>query len=152
MTEAVRAHGGERILELGTGSGYQTAILAEIGAEVWTVERLPEHGTSARRQLDELGYTSIHFLIDDGTLGWPEKAPFDRILVTGGLPSVPNRLLSQLREGGLLVGPVGPLHAQQLIRIEYHPHGARTETLGECRFVPLIGAAGWSDPSIDAPR
>lgn len=152
MSEAVRTHSSERILELGTGSGYQTAVLAEIGSEVWTIERIPEHSESARRRLDELGYTNIRFLIGDGTLGWPDEAPFDRILATGGLPSVPERLLSQLRAGGLFVGPVGPLNAQQLTRIEYHPDGTRTETLGGCRFVPLIGAAGWRDPSIGVSR
>lgn len=143
MTEALHLVGEERVLELGTGSGYQTAVLAEIGAQIWTVERLAQHTREAQARLSELGYTAIRFRTGDGTIGWQEEAPFDRILATGSLPAVPHRLLAQLAEGGLFVGPIGPIHSQSLLRIEYHGTGTRTEDLGGCRFVPLIGEAGW---------
>jgi len=143
MTEALRLAGGERVLELGTGSGYQTAILAEIGAQIWTIERLAQHAEAAQARLTELGYTAVRCRTGDGTLGWQEEAPFDRILATGSLPTVPDHLLAQLAEGGLFVGPVGPIHSQALLQIEYHGTHTRTENLGGCRFVPLIGEAGW---------
>ncbi|MBU0595471.1 protein-L-isoaspartate(D-aspartate) O-methyltransferase [Candidatus Bipolaricaulota bacterium] len=145
MTQALHLKGGERVLELGTGSGYQTAVLAEVGAEVWTIERLAEHAEAAKQRLQEFGNAQVHFQIGDGTLGWPSAAPFDRILSTGGLPSVPDALIAQLCEGGLFVGPIGPLAAQQLMRIVYHARGAHSENLGGCRFVPMIGEFGWRD-------
>ena len=145
MTQALRLSEGQRVLELGTGSGYQTAVLAEIGVEVWTIERLAEHKESAHQRLRELGHSQVQFQVGDGTLGWPSAAPFDRILVTGGLPSAPDALISQLREGGLFVGPIGPLASQRLMRIVYHAEGVRSENLGGCRFVPMIGTFGWHD-------
>jgi len=143
MTQALCLTRGERVLELGTGSGYQTAVLAEIGVQTWTIERLPEHSEAAQRRLQELGYSQVRFRVGDGTLGWAAAAPFDRILATGGLPSVPDPLTAQLREGGVFVGPVGQLAGQQLIRIVYHAEGAHSENLGGCRFVPMIGEFGW---------
>jgi len=145
MTEALRLDGTERVLELGTGSGYQTSVLAEIGAEVWTVERLPEHSDAAQQRLQDLGYDTVRFLVGDGTLGWPAAAPFDCILATGCLPSVPAALIAQLRDGGIFVGPVGPLAGQQLLRIVYHADRVQSEDLGGCRFVPMIGELGWDE-------
>jgi len=147
MTEALHLVGGERVLELGTGSGYQTALLAEIGAQVWTIERLVQLAQEAQARLAKLGYTAVRFRTGDGTLGWQDESPFDRILATGSLPAVPDHLLSQLADGGLFVGPVGPIHTQLLLRIEYHGTHRRTEDLGGCRFVPLIGEAGWQATS-----
>lgn len=143
MTEALRLKGGERVMEIGTGSGYQTAVLAEMNVEIWTIERSPILSASARRLLESLGYESIHLVQSDGTLGLPFEAPFDRILATGSLPDVPDGLLSQLADGGIFVGPVGGWHAQELVRIVYHAGKFEREVLFRCRFVPLIGEDGW---------
>jgi len=145
MTEALALSGGEKILEIGTGSGYQTAILVELGAKVWTIERSAALSEAAAERLNRLGYTGIHFVVGDGTLGLPEEASFDRIIATGGLPSVPRGLLGQLREGGIFVGPIGELYDQDLVRIAYHPPRYVREDLGPCRFVPLIGEEGWRE-------
>jgi len=143
MTEALHLKGGERVLEIGTGSGYQTAVLAEMGAEVWTIERSAALSTRAERLLENLGYESIHCYQSDGTLGLPSASPFDRILATGSLPDVPKRLLSQLVNCGIFVGPVGDWHCQELVRIVYHANQIEREVLCTCRFVPLIGEHGW---------
>jgi protein-L-isoaspartate(D-aspartate) O-methyltransferase len=146
MTEALAISGDESVLELGTGSGYQSAILAEMGAEVWTIERSAYLSRVAKLRLSELGYHRIHFREGDGTLGWPSAAPFDRIVATGSLPAVPSSLLQQLNAGGVFVGPIGPLYEQQLVRIAYHPPRVDRRHLGSCRFVPLIGTHGWKQP------
>lgn len=143
MTEALQLKGGERVLEIGTGSGYQTAVLVEMGAEVWTIERSATLSARAVRLLESLGYESIHCIESDGTLGLPSAAPFDRILATGSLPDAPKRLLSQLTDGGIFVGPVGDWHCQELVRIVYYANQFKREVLCACRFVPLIGEDGW---------
>ena len=143
MTEALRLTGGERVLELGTGSGYQTAVLVEMGANVWTIERDTTLSASADARFQRLGYESIRCSVSDGTLGLPSEAPFDRILATGSLPHAPERLLSQLTEGGIFVGPIGTRHCQELVRIVYHANKSEREILCACRFVPLVGENGW---------
>jgi len=147
MTETLMLDRESEVLEIGTGSGYQTAILAECGARVLTIERSERLAERARTVFKELGYDRIESVIGDGTLGLPDRAPFDRILATGSLPDVPERLLRQLREGGIFVGPVGSLYGQQLVRIVYHPLRPVRDDLGPCRFVPLVGTNGWDDRS-----
>jgi protein-L-isoaspartate(D-aspartate) O-methyltransferase len=142
MTELLRVKKGDRVLEIGTGSGYQTAILAELGGEVYTVERLPSLTERAEAALGPLGYKNIHFLTGDGTAGWPEAAPFDRIIVTAAPESVPRPLLEQLADGGRMVIPVGERFSQELLLIE-KTGGAVAETpMGAFVFVPLIGRYG----------
>ncbi|MFH1465963.1 MAG: protein-L-isoaspartate(D-aspartate) O-methyltransferase [Pseudomonadota bacterium] len=144
MTSELQLRGTERVLELGTGSGYQTAVLAELAAEVFTVERLPELAERARSLLEVLGYANIQFRTGDGTVGWSEAAPFDGILVTAGSPRLPRPLIDQLAEGGRLVVPVGDRWVQDLAVVEKRAGGALDETsAGGCRFVPLIGEHGW---------
>jgi protein-L-isoaspartate(D-aspartate) O-methyltransferase len=143
MTEALQLAGGERVLEIGTGSGYQTAVLAALGAEVWTVERSGALSEEAMERLRGMGYASIRFRVGDGTLGWPAEAPFARILATGSLPEIDAQLLSQLRLNGIFVGPIGSRGAQDLVKIVYHGNRSERTCLGGCRFVPLIGAHGW---------
>jgi len=143
MTEALELAGGERVLEIGTGSGYQTAILADLSAEVYTVERMAELAEAARDRLTAMGYTNVHFRAGDGTLGWPEAAPFDRILVTAGAPDVPQTLTQQLAEGGLLVIPVGDEFSQDLLRVRRHGERLLRESLCRCVFVKLVGEQGW---------
>lgn len=143
MTEALAPAPHERLLEIGTGSGYQTAVLAELAAEVYTIERhrgLAEH---ARATLTELGYPNIHFRVGDGTLGWPDASPFDGILVAAGAPALPAALGSQLHEGGRMIVPVGPLAEQDLYRFWRERDGLHSEWLTSCRFVPLVGEQGW---------
>jgi protein-L-isoaspartate(D-aspartate) O-methyltransferase len=146
MAEAVRLRPGDRVLEIGTGSGYAAAVLAEIAAEVFTIERVASLAESASRRLAALGYTNVHVRHGDGSLGWPEHAPYDAIVVTAGGPDVPPSLLRQLAAGGRLVMPVGPsAWSQQLIRIVRTGAGAyEREALEEVAFVPLIGAEGWT--------
>jgi protein-L-isoaspartate(D-aspartate) O-methyltransferase len=145
MTEALQLEGGERVLEIGTGSGYQTAVLAELGAIVWTIERSAMLSARAGARLERLGYESIHCIQSDGTLGLPSEAPFDRILATGSLPEAPEDLLSQLAKEGIFVGPIGSRQHQDLVRIVYHANQFEREVLCKCRFVPLIGEDGWPD-------
>ncbi len=143
MTEALRLTGREKTLEIGTGSGYQTAILCELSADVYTVERLPELAERAKRRLVGLDYTSAHFLVGDGTLGLPEEAPYDAIIVTAGAPKIPEPLIEQLAEGGRLVAPVGGKGIQTMIRLTKNEGEIREENLGSFRFVNLIGEHGW---------
>jgi protein-L-isoaspartate(D-aspartate) O-methyltransferase len=146
MIAAARVEPGERVLEIGTGSGYAAAVLAEMGAEVFTVERKQELCDTAAQRLASLGYGQIHVRCGDGTLGWMEHAPYAAILVSAGSPQVPQRLLDQLDLGGHLVIPVGDEREQRLVRVERLGEGAfERDDLGAVRFVPLIGAAGWSD-------
>lgn len=146
MTQALHVLPGQRILEVGTGSGYQTALLSLMGAEVYTVERHAELSHTARDRLSGLGLAGIHFRVGDGTQGWAVEAPFHGILVTAGAPLVPQPLLDQLRPGGGMVIPVGDRHLQQLLRVTHDASGLHEETLMECRFVPLLGASGWPEP------
>ncbi len=137
----VRPH--HRVLEIGTGSGYQTAVLSRLAAEVWTVERLAALQEQARRLLEDLGRLNVHYRVGDGSLGWPEEAPFDRIMVTAGAPQVPPPLIEQLAEGGRLVVPVGG-ESDQLLTVVDRLEGKLHERRGlACRFVRLIGQAGW---------
>lgn len=142
-TEALELSGEEKVLEIGTGSGYQTAILAELAKEVFTVERLPELSWEARERLRNLGYRNVHFRIGDGTRGWPEEAPFSAILVTAAAPKVPQSLLAQLSEGGRLVIPVGGRFHQDLWLVRKEGGRPVYEHLCPVSFVPLIGEEGW---------
>ncbi len=145
MTEALAPKPHERILEIGTGSGYQAAILSRLCATVYTIERISALASRARWTLDDLGYFNIHIRIGDGTLGLPLDAPYDGIIVTAGAPHVPEALVDQLTEGGRLVIPVGDQGLQDLRRITRSPDGVSDESLGGCRFVRLIGKNGWKD-------
>ena len=147
MTEALGVTRQSRVLEVGTGSGYQAAILAELARHVYTVERLPELSRRARRALcEELGYGNISFRVGDGTLGWPEQAPFDRFMVTAGAPARPQTLIEQLAPGGQGVAPVGSHGFQTLMRYRKGKDGAvEEEELCQCVFVKLIGKEGWQE-------
>jgi len=143
MTQCLALKGSERVLEIGTGSGYQTAILAELAADVYTIERIDSIARKAEALIRELGYNNVHFLVGDGTRGWPEKAPFDGIIVTAGAPVVPAPLKEQLGEYGRLLIPVGGRWSQEL-RILKKARGAFEEESGcGCVFVPLVGEHGW---------
>lgn len=140
MTELAQVDGESRVLEVGTGSGYQAAVLAEMAGKVWSIERHPELAERARETLVELGYSNVHVVVGDGSLGLPEEAPFDGIVVTAAAPEVPAALLEQLADGGRLIIPVGGSFGQRLRVIRRRgPDFAETDVLG-CRFVPLIGA------------
>lgn len=144
MTEALRLAPGDRVLEIGTGSGYQAAILAELSAEVFSIERVPELAERARSILHDLGMANVHVREGDGSLGWPEEAPFDAILVTAAAPEVPAPLREQLSgDGGRLVIPVGTRFEQNLQRVVRRGDEEETELLVPCRFVPLRGEEGW---------
>jgi protein-L-isoaspartate(D-aspartate) O-methyltransferase len=145
MIEALELLGQERVLEIGTGSGYAAAVLSRCVAEVFTVERVPVLAERARSRLQELGYRNVKVLLGDGTLGWQEHAPYHGIVVTAGAPEVPEVLLAQLAPKGRLVIPVGPeQHLQTLVRVRRLADGSyRRENLCAVRFVPLIGEQGW---------
>ena len=145
MTEALELSNSDRVLEIGTGSGYAAAILSRIVETVYSVERLEGLARSARQRLEMLGYTNIVVHVGDGTLGWVDHSPYDAIVVTAGAPQVPKPLLEQLAIGGRLVVPVGASYELQiLVRVRrLSEHDYRTEELCGVRFVPLIGAAGW---------
>jgi len=143
MTESLGLTGEERILEIGTGSGYQTAVLAELGSKVYSIERLKRLGDRAVRTLDELGYYNVLVRIGDGSMGWPEEAPFDAVVVTAAGPSIPDDLVAQLGVGGRLVMPVGSTAAQTLRKAVRTAEGVRWEELGDCVFVKLIGKHAW---------
>jgi protein-L-isoaspartate(D-aspartate) O-methyltransferase len=145
MTESLELAHGDRVLEIGTGSGYAAAVLSRIVAEVHTVERLPDLADSARLRLESLGYENISIHVGDGSLGWPAHAPYDAIVVTAGAPAIPKALLEQLAVGGRLVIPAGAdPHFQTLIRV-YRMQGNdyRQERLMGVMFVPLVGVNGW---------
>ncbi len=143
MTQALALTGKERTLELGTGSGYQTAILAELSRTVYTIERIRPLLETAKEILDALGYTNILYKIDDGTLGWEEFSPYDAVIVTAGAPRIPKTLLKQLAEGGRMIIPIGNRFSQELIKVVRVKNTFKEESLGGCRFVDLIGAHGW---------
>lgn len=146
MTEMLMLQPGMRVLEIGTGSGYQTAVLAEIAGQVVSVERHVLLADTARQRLEALGYDNITMIVGDGTLGYPEGAPYDAILVTAGAPDIPEVLQQQLRVGGRLVAPVGRTDIQQLITIIREDNNTYSNKSGlSCRFVPLIGEHGWRE-------
>ncbi|HSQ60916.1 MAG TPA: protein-L-isoaspartate(D-aspartate) O-methyltransferase [Acidobacteriota bacterium] len=143
MTQALDLTGDEKVLEIGTGSGYQTAVLAELADRVFTIERIPSIAEAARERLTGLGYHNIVFRRADGSLGWKEMGPFDRILVTAGAPRVPAFVGDQLREGGIAVLPVGNDQEQALVKLTKTGKGIEKKVLTGCTFVPLIGRGGW---------
>lgn len=145
MTELLELKPGDRVLEVGTGSAYQTAILASLAAEVISIERQDSLLDAARRRLEALEYTGVTILPGDGTLGSTDYAPYDAILVTAGSPEVPRSLREQLAPGGRLVCPVGTREAQKIVRLLRTPEGIQEEGGTACMFVPLIGAEGWSE-------
>jgi len=145
MTEFLGLKGTERVLEIGTGSGYQAAVLAELCQKVYTVERIKTVADMARATLDRLGYKSVAIKIYDGTYGWKEMAPYDAIIVTAGSPDIPAPLVEQLKEGGRMVIPVGDRYGQQLITVVKTAEGTITERSIPCVFVPLIGNHGWKE-------
>ncbi|NIR45575.1 MAG: protein-L-isoaspartate(D-aspartate) O-methyltransferase [Gemmatimonadetes bacterium] len=138
MTEALEPKPSDRILEVGTGSGYQTAVLAEIVDKVYTIERIAVLSRTARQLLDDLGYTDIEYRVADGAQGWPEEAPFDGILVTAGAERLPERLLEQLSDGGCLVIPIGGRIDQDLYQIRRSGSRFEDRFITRCRFVPLV--------------
>jgi len=140
MTDRLALDPSCRVLEIGTGSGYQTAFLAEFSKEVYTIERIPELATAARNRLEHLGYTNIHYKIDDGSVGWIEHAPFDRIMVTAAPLAIPDDLIAQLAVKGIMILPVGPQGWQQLIQITNDSQGIlHTQKLADVAFVPMVG-------------
>lgn len=143
MTEALQPGPADRVLEIGTGSGYQTAILASLVRRVYSVERIAELAREAQARLDRLGYENVEYLVGDGTLGWPEQAPFDSILVTAGAPELPPSLEEQLGENARLVIPVGQLQSQMLTVLERRGGKRSRRSLCPCIFVQLIGREGW---------
>jgi protein-L-isoaspartate(D-aspartate) O-methyltransferase len=143
MTQALQLRGPERVLEIGTGSGYQAAILSRLAAVVFSVERLAQLATHARAILATSGIMNVHILVGDGSLGLPEHGPYDAIVVTAASPKVPPPLIDQLKIDGRLVIPVGDRHEQTLVRLTATDDRPQVEHLGGCRFVPLIGQQGW---------
>jgi protein-L-isoaspartate(D-aspartate) O-methyltransferase len=148
MTQELRLTGSERVLEVGTGSGYQAAILAGLAASVVSVERVPGLLESARRALNRLGVANVELHLVSGPLGWPPGAPYDRIIVTAAGPHVPLVLLEQLAAGGRLVMPVGTLVEQRLVLVKKVDDRLEEQTLGGVRFVPLVGEGAWSETSL----
>ncbi len=144
MTEALELQGTERVLEIGTGSGYQTAVLARLCANVFTIERIAALAGRARTLLDQLGHYNVALRVGDGTIGWNAEAPFDAIIVTAGTPQIPRPLLSQLRAGGRLVVPIGEEDSQTLLRLRVDASGVTEEYIGDCRFVKLLGRYGFA--------
>ncbi len=143
MSESLGLKGTEKVLEVGTGSGYQTAILAELAQTVCSIERVPALLPRARKVLSHLGYTNILFKLDDGTWGWQDEAPFDAIIVTAGAPSVPQPLIDQLKDPGIMVIPIGDEYSQSLIKITRSGAKIDQEDMGGVRFVKLLGDHGW---------
>ncbi|MBN2514664.1 MAG: protein-L-isoaspartate(D-aspartate) O-methyltransferase [Deltaproteobacteria bacterium] len=146
MTEALELTGHEKVLEIGTGSGYQAAILAELADRVFSIERIASLADRARKVLDSLGYYNVLIRVGDGTYGWKEESPFDVIIVTAGAPHVPKTLFDQLTVGGRLIVPTGDRHTQKLLKLTRTSNEldkAETKDLGGCRFVNLIGEYGW---------
>jgi protein-L-isoaspartate(D-aspartate) O-methyltransferase len=151
MTGAVALQGGERVLEIGAGSGYQAAVLSLLAREVIAVEALPPLASVARERLTRLGYANAHIVAADGSSGWAPSAPYDAIVVSAAAPSVPAPLFDQLTEGGRIAIPVGDAECQRVLRITKREGKAVREELYHCRFVPLVGRYGWSNAIEKAP-
>ncbi len=146
MTECLEVQAGHKVLEIGTGSGYQTAVLSRLSAEVYTVERVKPLLDAAFERLLEMGFRNVHFRYGDGMAGWADRSPFDRIMITAGAPSIPERLLlSQLSDGGLAVLPVGSEDEQMLIEVRRQGGSLVTTNVCACRFVRLIGEGAWQE-------
>lgn len=145
MTQALQLSGSDRVLEIGTGSGYQAAILAQIAFRVYTIERLHSLYSRARKLFDQLEYHNIVTRYSDGTSGWKDESPFDAIMVTAGAPEIPVHLVNQLAVGGRMVIPVGNQYAQELIKLVRDEKGIHQTNLGGCRFVKLVGEHGWRE-------
>ncbi len=143
MVEALELRRADRVLEVGTGTGYEAAILAELAAEVWTIERHQDLAGKAREILARLGYSNVHIVYGDGSLGLPEQAPFDKILVAAAAPRIPQSLIAQLADGGRLVVPVGTRTEQQVHVLRKEDNEIVVTTHDLCRFVPLVGEEGW---------
>jgi len=143
MAEAAEVGPTDRVLEVGTGSGYGAAVLAELSSDVTTVERIDGLASRAQTALQRAGYDRVRVVTANGTLGWPPGSPFDVIVVTAASPEVPSSLVDQLADGGRLVIPVGDRHSQQLVRVRRHGASTTSENLGGVAFVPLIGEEGW---------
>jgi len=145
MTESLELGGGEKVLDVGTGSGYQTAILAELAGRVFSIERIAKLAEKAKRTLDSLGYKNVVVTVGDGTLGWKQFAPYDRIIVGAGSPAIPAPLVEQLADGGILVVPVGDSVTQQLKIVKKRGGSTTVSTSCACTFVPLVGKEGWEN-------
>ena len=143
MTEVLALTGGEKVLEIGSGSGYQTAVLKALQADVYTVERVPELSKRAQENVARAGYSGVHYRVGDGSRGWPEEAPFDRVIVTAGAPTMPVSLVEQLREGGSMVIPVGGEEEQELLLVRRGQGRVTRERICACVFVKLWGDEGW---------
>jgi protein-L-isoaspartate(D-aspartate) O-methyltransferase len=143
MTELVELKGDEKVLEIGTGSGYQAAVLAELSKEVFTIERVAVLATRAEEKFNSLGYKNIKVKTGDGTLGWPEEAPFDRIIITAATPEIPSPLINQLNDEGIIIAPVGDRFSQQLLKSKKSKDTLLKSFHTPCVFVPLIGEYGW---------
>jgi protein-L-isoaspartate(D-aspartate) O-methyltransferase len=143
--QLLRIQPDQRVLEIGTGSGYQTALIAHLASQVYSVERIRELSVRARAALDDLRLSNIALLVGDGTIGWSKYAPYDAILVTAASPGAPQALLDQLAEGGRMIIPVGDRNEQTLAMFEKTPEGIRREDLTACTFVPLLGRFGWAE-------
>lgn len=145
MVEALGLTGAERVLEIGTGSGYAAAVLSQLCAEVYSIETVEDLVSEARALLSRLGYGNVSILVGDGTLGWEEHSPYDAILISAAAPCIPRPLVHQLKQPGYLVLPMGEKELQTLVRIRKDKAGVREDYLGECHFVKLKGAYGWED-------
>jgi len=143
MLEALKLEGDEHVLDVGTGSGYQAAVVAELVRQVISIEIVPELASAAARTLERLGYDNVEVVLGDGSLGWPPRAPYDAIVVAAGAPEIPEPLIAQLAPGGRLVIPVGSAGEQQLVRVTKRANELVEEDLGACVFVPLVGVHGW---------
>lgn len=151
MTQALELTGAERVLEIGTGSGYQAAVLAHLASRVYSVERVKVLADRAREVLDRLKLFNVVIKVFDGTFGWPEEGPFDAIMVTAGAPAVPQPLIDQLKEGGRLVAPVGDREGQRLVKLVKRQGAVQSSVLTDCAFVPLIGTHGWGLDAATLP-
>lgn len=148
MVQLLHLQGHERVLEIGTGSGYQLAILSQLALEVYSIERLPELADQSLRRLEALGYLNVHVSVGNGTLGWEEHAPYEGILIAAGAPAVPPPLVRQLADGGRMVIPLGSQEVQTLTLVEKRGEALRQQPITHCVFVPLLGEYGWREEEL----